>query len=119
MRARSLTSISLAFGGLLLAQEPAFEVASIKLNKPGPMALQRVNLRPGERVTMINVTARILIQVAFEVADDKIQGGPGWLSTNRFDVVAKAESPESVERLRLMLKSLLRERFGLKTHTEM
>jgi uncharacterized protein (TIGR03435 family) len=45
-------------------------------------------------------------------------GGPGWLDTDRFDVVAKANAPFTTDEGRLMLRALLAERFGVLTHNE-
>ena len=100
------------------AQSPAFEVASIKANKSGPMAPQRVNTLPGERVTITNVTTRTLIQVAHNLSAQQILGGPRWLDDDRFDVVAKAERPASRAELLAMLQTLLEERFKFKAHSE-
>jgi uncharacterized protein (TIGR03435 family) len=100
---------------------PAFEVASIKPNKSGPGSIQRAGLQPGDRVTMTNVTLRILIQIAYP-GPSEIIGGPSWVgsgpSGNRFDVNAKAEMASSREQLHLMLRTLLADRFKLVVHTE-
>jgi hypothetical protein len=61
---------------------PAFEVASIKSNKSGPGSIQRAGLQPGDRVTMTNVTLRILIQLAYPGPSDII-GGPSWVGSGR------------------------------------
>ena len=47
-------------------------------------------------------------------------GGPGWMDTDMFDIQATTGSPEKIttERLRLLLRSLLADRFGLKVHWE-
>lgn len=111
-------------GGLLSAQTPptsAFEVASIKPNKAGLGSIQRAGLQPGDRVTMTNVTLRILIQIAYP-EPSAIVGGPSWVgsgpSGDRFDVNAKAEMASSREQLQLMLRTLLADRFKLVVHTE-
>jgi hypothetical protein len=55
----------------------------------------------------------------------QIVGGPSWLNSDRFDIVAKAEGDPGVDaqgrptRLIAMLKVLLEERFKVKVHTEM
>jgi uncharacterized protein (TIGR03435 family) len=111
--------------GILAAQTApptaAFEVASIKPNKSGPGSIQRAGLQPGDRVTMTNVTLRILIQIAYP-GPSEIVGGPSWIgsgpSGDRFDVNAKAELASSREQLQLMLRTLLADRFKLVVHTE-
>jgi len=44
--------------------------------------------------------------------------GPGWLDSDRFDVVAKLPKDAGDEQLPLMLQALLRERFKLAFHKE-
>ena len=103
------------------AAPQAFEVISIK---PNAAADNRVMIRmaPGGRFTATGVPVRVLISQAFNVRDFQITGGPGWLSSDRFDVNAKA--PDGVgervppEILRPMLQAMLVEPFQLKTHTE-
>jgi len=105
----------------------AFEVASVKVNKSGE---QRVSggFQPGGRYNVTNYTLRALIAAAYlrpQVNPDfLIAGGPEWIDTERFDVEAKAASefpagPDgpSAPR-RVMLQSLLAERFKLAVHNE-
>ena len=48
----------------------------------------------------------------------QIDSPPGWFGENRFDLVAKAGMAADETQLRLMLRTLLAERFGLKLHKE-
>jgi uncharacterized protein (TIGR03435 family) len=52
--------------------------------------------------------------------DQWVNGGPGWIGTDLFELDAKAEDPAvaTVEQLRGMLQTLLRERFKLAFHME-
>jgi uncharacterized protein (TIGR03435 family) len=60
-----------------------------------------------------------LIQQAYDVRSYQIIGGPGWLNTERYDIVAKAETPDiNRETLKVLLQSLLAERFNLQIHRE-
>jgi uncharacterized protein (TIGR03435 family) len=72
-----------------------------------------------------------LIQLAFDVESFQVTGGPVWIDNDRYDIDAKppASSPSSQSsppyakapmnhEQRLMLQSLLAERFQLKSHTE-
>ena len=103
----------------------AFEIASVKPNKAGPLSLQRAGLSAGERVTMINVPLLTLLQVAYP-GTSAIVGAPKWvgspggpnLDADRFDVNAKANAQSSVEQLRIMLQALLADRFKLAVHIE-
>src|SRR5262245_36402713 len=90
---------------------PAFEVASVKANRTGELA-QRIQPSPGGRLTVTNVSLRGLVRFAYELQDFQIDGGPGWLATDRFDVVARADGDAPVAEIRLMLRTLLADRFG-------
>jgi uncharacterized protein (TIGR03435 family) len=56
--------------------------------------------------------------MAYRVRPDAVLGGPGWLESDRFDVVAKALQTSSPDDLRLKLQTLLAQRFKLAIHTE-
>ncbi len=73
---------------------PQFEVASIKPNKSGP-GPQRIGFQPGGRFIATNVPVRDLISIAYgqpqPLPNFQIIGGPGWMTSDRFDITAKAE----------------------------
>jgi uncharacterized protein (TIGR03435 family) len=93
----------------------AFDVVSVKRNtSDGPM-LQR-NM-PGN-IAMFNVPVRQLIRMAYQVQDFQIVGTPDWASTERFDIEGRFEPPPpgpppQTPRMLLMLRTLLRDRFGM------
>jgi uncharacterized protein (TIGR03435 family) len=100
---------------------PAFEVASIKVSQTPPgrgLASLRedINTDP-DRLTMANVSLNTAIRWAYKLGVYEISG-PDWLSNARFDITAKAVSPVPEEQLRLMLQSLLKERFMLTVHRQ-
>jgi len=72
---------------------------------------------PG-RFNAENVWLRFLIQTAWDVKDSQLSGGPGWASTDRYDISAKAATGASFEEMRPMLQTLLEERFQLTLHRE-
>jgi uncharacterized protein (TIGR03435 family) len=113
-----------ATGALILAesappsQRPiTFEVASIKLNSAND---GRVAIMPtaGGRLTMTNSSLRMLIRFAYNLQDNQLVGGPAWLDTDRYDILAKAEGEATREQMQQMLQTLLAERFQLKVHRE-
>ena len=64
-------------------------------------------------------TLKNLIGTAYVVQEFQISGGPGWIGSDRFDVEGKAEDPNAdYGQLRLMLQSLLEDRFQLQLHRE-
>jgi uncharacterized protein (TIGR03435 family) len=59
-----------------------------------------------------------LIRTAYGVEAENVLGGPSWLESDRFDVIAKAPPNTPPETLKLMLQSLLADRFKLVIHKD-
>lgn len=99
------------------AQEPEFEVASLKPNKSGG---GMIGIRfPGVgQFNVINMPLREMIRFSYDLQPMQIEGGPDWTSTDRFDIVAKAEGRPTMRQVHAMMRSLLVERFELRTHFE-
>jgi uncharacterized protein (TIGR03435 family) len=120
-------ALSLAFVARLViggqAQAPlpsadaAFEVASVKRNMSGETRLRFET--PAGRVSGINVPLRFLIRQAYRVPEARIVGGPTWVDTDRFDILATAPASSNADTTREMLRTLLKERFGLTVHAEL
>jgi len=100
---------------------PGFEVATVKPNKSGEPFI-RIQVLAGGRVDIQNAPVAELIWIAYGVQPFQLEGGPGWINADRFDVLAKADTefPPSGpgEVLKQMMRSLLAERFGLKVRRE-
>jgi uncharacterized protein (TIGR03435 family) len=96
----------------------SFEVASVKPNKTGDERVS-IGLQPGGRFNASNVPLRMLLRQAYDMQESQIVGGPEWLRSDRFDVVAKTPAGEySANQMRPMLRALLAERFKLRAHHE-
>jgi uncharacterized protein (TIGR03435 family) len=104
---------------------PSFDVASIKPNHGGTPFF-RINAEPG-RFVADNATLRFLLQEAYRVKDAQILGAPSWIDSEHYDIEAKVDdssadvqrkltSDEQGAQLRLMLQSLLADRFKLTLH---
>src|SRR5688500_2006267 len=98
----------------------ASEVAAVKANKTGagPMS---IGMQPGGRVPAVNVPLGMLIVSAHGVQPFQVIGGPDWLQSERYDIVAKAPdgAPQfSRENNMAMLRALLAERFKLNARKE-
>jgi uncharacterized protein (TIGR03435 family) len=105
---------------LAMAQGPAFDVASVKPNtisKGGGEGSRRENVQssPGSLI-MRNVSLRTAITWAYNVQGYQVTG-PGWIADERYDIDAKSVSPAPEAQMRLMLRTLLADRFALKVHT--
>src|SRR5688572_5607603 len=97
------------------ADSPTFEVASIKPNAtPG----RRGGWGGPGRVNMVGMPVRQLIAQAYEIHDSQIIGGPDWLGSQGYDINATMSGTPSPEVRRLLMKTLLRDRFKLTFHAE-
>jgi uncharacterized protein (TIGR03435 family) len=94
---------------------PAFEAAVVKINT-SDRGLRGARLLPGGEFTFTNVTLRELTMWAYHVRIQAVKGGPSWLDTDRFDVIAKAPPKTPINDARLMLQTLLSEHFRLMVH---
>jgi uncharacterized protein (TIGR03435 family) len=104
---------------------PSYDVVSIKPVKGEPSAGGYGDCVDG--FWMRGLVLKALISEAFDVRDDQISGGPGWISSMAFDIEAKLDpqtaaalqklpkQQQEVQR-RLMLQSLLADRFRLQVH---
>ncbi len=107
----------------LLAQpspdSPTFEVASIKRADPSARGVN-IQFTPGGGVRMLNVNLRQAITMAYDLQRFQLSGGPGWIDSDRFDIVAKAPANAGNDQaeVRKRLQALLAERFQLQVHRE-
>jgi uncharacterized protein (TIGR03435 family) len=97
----------------------AFEVASIRPHK-GPYTVVGVRIS-GPKVTVEAYGLLGLIMDAYQLNEsNQISGGPPWMSADsvRFDIaaIAPGDGAPSKENVRLMLRTLLADRFQLKVH---
>jgi uncharacterized protein (TIGR03435 family) len=69
-------------------------------------------------VTFKNLVLRDLIRRAYRLQAYQVLGGPSWIDSERFDVLAKANGNPSVNEKWSMVRALLGDRFKLKAHTE-
>jgi uncharacterized protein (TIGR03435 family) len=65
-----------------------------------------------------NIPVKLMISLMYRVPMRQIEGAPEWLSSERFDVEAKADHAYGVEDLREMYRNMLAERFNLRFHKE-
>ena len=102
----------------LAAQAPrTFDVASIRRNTSGDPG-STLDMSRGQ-LRAINAPLQIVIRQAFEVMDSQIVDAPGWVVSDRYDIIAKVPADfEPKESMRPLMRALLAERFRLATHTE-
>jgi uncharacterized protein (TIGR03435 family) len=111
------------------ADLPTFDAATIKL--PDPHARSRkagFYGEPGGRI-FFGGNLKMLVESAFNLQDYQVAGGPNWIDAQWFEINAvppessitrniKVRNAEPTPEQRLMLQSLLRDRFGFKFHME-
>jgi uncharacterized protein (TIGR03435 family) len=121
---RLLSASLLAFGLQSNAQSPAqtattptFDLADVHPSAHTLTPNFTGGSLRGDRYILHNATMVNLISLAYGVDSDNILSGPAWLDTDRFDVSAHAPRTTSPDDLKLMLQSLLAERFHLVLHT--
>jgi uncharacterized protein (TIGR03435 family) len=107
-------------------KRPAFEVATVKLNRNCTGNPSSTPIDPG-RVNLPCLPVRTLIRVAYGIFTGggmssrsvEVLNGPGWIDSERYDIVAKTEGAAAApEMLGPMLQTLLEDRFKLKIHME-
>jgi uncharacterized protein (TIGR03435 family) len=105
------------------AQTLSFEVASVKPTAPLANGAVRIMVRGGPgtsdpgQITYQGRSLKDLISSAYSVKSFQVSG-PGWLDTERFDIVAKIPEGTTKEQFNVMMQNLLAERFKLAVHRE-
>jgi uncharacterized protein (TIGR03435 family) len=116
------------------AAQPQFEVASIKPSDPNDRRMM-FRMMPGGGINLHGVTLKALVEQAYDVRDFQISSGPGWITSDKYDITAKPENASGEtpsdprqftdeqrktfqEQARLRVQALLADRFQLKIHRE-
>jgi uncharacterized protein (TIGR03435 family) len=120
MRLAVLSLVVVPVSAQSAAEHPRFEVASVQRSAAAmnPFTYISGGVLRGERYELKKATMLDMIRIARDVDSDIVFGGPDWLEFDQFDITAKAPAATSPSRVRLMLQSLLADRFGLIIHQE-
>jgi uncharacterized protein (TIGR03435 family) len=120
------------------SEPPRFEVASIRPSSPEEIAAGWSGISSGNgRTTALNVTLKGTVAESYEIREDRVLGGPAWIGSDRYHIMAKSDVPAGKETagtatartaaaregvgkdaVDAMLRTLLAERFNLKLHRE-
>ena len=105
--------------GIPPEQLPRFEVASVKKFE-GRVTSSNLRTPGGGRISILNLSLRtILMQAWGGLREYQLSGAlPGWMTTDRFTINAKAETNVPRDQVMLMLRAVLVDRFQLKYHVE-
>jgi len=111
-----------AYAYYMQAPAPAFDVATIKMG--GPEVNGVININTGKIlngvVTLSNATLSDCLKFAYSLTTEEQLAGPDWIKDKqvRFEVTGKAAPVTPDDQLRLMLQTLLKERFQMTLHFE-
>src|SRR5579885_2005938 len=107
---RSLPAILVALMAAAQTTTPPgverFEVASIKPNNGASRTVYIAAPSPGT-FRAENVWLRFLIQIAWDVRNFQVVGGPACTGSDRYDINAKADGHQNFNQMKPMLKALL------------
>lgn len=93
---------------------PRFEVAAIKVHPIGE-PVSKTN-SPGQHA-VFGISLKRLLLGAYGITEYQL-AGPGWMSSEPYDLVAKVPPGTTEAQRRVMLQNLLTERFQIRLHHE-
>jgi uncharacterized protein (TIGR03435 family) len=105
--------MAIAVAAAASAQQPAFEAASIRPSAKRAPGADWV-LRPGGQFIASNITLEELIATAYGMETFRVLGGPDWGRTTQYDVQARGAANVTADQTRMMLRTLLQDRFRLR-----
>ena len=119
-------ALTLSSGGLQTqptASRPrfrSFEVATIKPVDSDAQRSRYIVMRGTDTFVGKNYTLKLLIAAAYELNPGEISGGPTWIDSDHYDILARTPGtvePNHDEQMR-MLRRLLADRFKLSFHRQ-
>ena len=121
----SLLILATAVGAFTQSLEvrPAFEefeVATILQTAPSWTGGRFIRMQSANRLVARNHALKTLIAAAYKLSPKAITGGPAWVDSDRYDILAKTPGDvrPNLEEQMAMLRKLLSERFKLTFHRE-
>ena len=105
---------------------PSFDVATIKPHE-GIVSVSGLIKRPDGLKIAASSLSDMIVSAYSVRSEDQVSGGPGWLTSDRYDIEAKLSSEDAAEFQKLgqeemktrraqMLRALLEDRFKLQVH---
>ena len=106
-----LLGVSVAQTSTDKSEPPQFEAASIHPTNANESVGPSGCLTTIGLMTCTNVTLKRCIVGAYGVGADRILGGPDWINTDRFQIIARSDKPVGAKALMAVLQTLLADRF--------
>ncbi len=117
-----LLACALAFGQAPSARPAfdSFEVATIKPTPPDWTGGRYMRMQTAQQFSAKSYEFRTLVSAAFNLSPKAISGGPSWIDSDHFDIVAKTPGQvrPTLQEQMTMLRELLADRFKLAFHRE-
>src|SRR5579863_6924532 len=122
--ARAMAALIIASSGMF-AQSPArpafdaFEVATIKPTAPDSRG-RYIMMQSAHRFFAKDYSLKALVGAAYNLTPQAISGGPAWIESDRYDILAgtPGEVRPTLDEQMSMLRNLLADRFKLTFHRE-
>ena len=130
VRASAVGILIALFGVVGAAQKPAFDVVSIKPQRESNTVRSdatapaiavpppRHQFRAGRVFNETHATVESLLMSAYDLRQYQIVGGPEWARTEYFQIDGRAGLDVAIDQLKLMVQSLLEDRFKLVVQQE-
>ncbi len=119
--------VPIALANAMFAQAPpvrpmfdAFEVATIKPTAPDWRGGRYMRMQSARQFEAKGYALRILLAAAYNLTPQAISGGPAWVDSDLYDILAKTPGDvrPTLEEQLSMLRKLLSERFSLAFHRQ-
>ncbi|RXH56971.1 TIGR03435 family protein [Granulicella sibirica] len=117
--------LALSLSGLAQAPEEkpvenAFEVATVKPVASDKQSGRYIKMDGDHRFVEKDYTLKLLIAAAYDISPKTISGGPSWVDSEHYDILAltPGDGRPSRDQQMAMLRTLLTERFKLGFHRE-
>lgn len=114
----ALLSLAPMLVTLSFAQDaaPEFEVATVKQNHSVRNGIG--NRYEPQRMAWTNAPLKTLIEESFDMRPYQVAGGPEWIAVDKWDIQGTTAVPTTRQQKLRMLRTLLVQRFQLRTHLE-
>lgn len=100
------------------ASSASFDIADVHAGSRNPGVGMTGGLLREGRYELHNATMVDLVRTAYGIDAEKVVGGPSWLELDKFTIIAKAPQSTPAPTVKLMLQSLLADRFKLVVHQD-
>jgi uncharacterized protein (TIGR03435 family) len=113
---RVILAMILAMVASAQTPQPQFDVVSVKPGDPADNGSSARSTPVG--MEMRNATLSTIVRSAYHLNEYQLDGGPKWMNSAKFNIVAKYPANTPRDQISLMMQAMLAERFKLEFHRE-